>query len=57
VLRVPAAASRREGPAITLLGVFVRQVQRFIDRGFLTPEEGEPLIDEAIAIVEQLEAA
>ena len=56
VLAADFLEAGEEGAAATMLRIFARQVQRFIDRGFLTPEEGQPLVDEANAITDQIEA-
>ena len=44
----------RESWAVWHLDLFVNRVQALIDRGELPPEDGQPLIDEANAIIEQI---
>ncbi|MCZ6916793.1 MAG: hypothetical protein O7I93_08455 [Gemmatimonadetes bacterium] len=40
--------------AIVLLEAFIHQVSGFINGGILTVEEGQPLIDAAQAVIDQL---
>jgi hypothetical protein len=41
-------------PAANQLGAFVNEVDSLIDEGVLTPEEGQPLIDAAQSIIDQI---
>jgi hypothetical protein len=41
--------------AVNRLNAFINEVTSLIDEGVLSPEEGQPLIDEAAAIIWQIE--
>lgn len=40
--------------AVNQLGAFIKQVETMISRGTLTPEEGQPLIDAAQAVIDSV---
>jgi len=40
--------------ACNLLENFIKQIQKLVDQGDITPEEGQALIDQAMALMEQI---